>query len=87
MGFYRISDVGGGGVVEGEREKILLKSFSTNSRQHKPISSDIKHGEKSLPLKSSRGRMNKGRKAQHLLPRLLTERNIYIKNDSGCEVF
>lgn len=74
--------------MEGGLEKILLKSFSTNTRQHRPISSDIKHGEKSLPLKSGRGRMNKGRKTQHLLPRLLTEgergkKN--IKNGWGSE--
>lgn len=36
--------------MEGELGKILLESFSPTLR---PISSDIKHGEKSLSLKSS----------------------------------
>lgn len=63
--------------VEGGLAKILLKSFSPTL---KPISSDIKHGEKSLPLKSGRGKMNKGRKTQDLLPRMLTEKKyIYQK--------
>jgi len=62
--------------VEGELEKILLESFSPTLR---PISSDIKHGQKSLPLKSIRERMNKGRETQDLLPQLLTEKNIYQK--------
>lgn len=36
--------------MEGGLEKILLQSFSPTLR---PISSDIKHGEKSLPLKKN----------------------------------
>lgn len=61
--------------MEGGLEKILLESFSPSLR---PISSDIKHGEKSLPLKDGRWKIEQ---------RLENKRSITLDVDQKAELY
>lgn len=66
--------------MEGGLEKILLESFSASLR---PISSDIKHGEKSLPLKDGRWKIEQRLENKRSITLDVDQKNptiyIYIK--------
>ncbi len=68
--------------VEGGLEKILLKSFSPTLR---PISSDIKHGEKSLPLKSGGGKNEQRQENTRSITSDVDRKKYISKNGSGRE--